>query len=132
MAKVTQRVVVLREDYERKPVKGHSTRASRTQPNQGLTIRDILERFTKRLPVDVKMYEPVYLNQTEHDLEKLNRMDFDDKIRFGEQLVAEKKAKAQEAVDASEALREQREREEKEADEATKKPEPSKGSIVNP
>lgn len=131
MAKTTQRVVVLREDYERKPVKGHLARASRTQPNQGLTIRDILERFTKRLPVDVKMYDPVYLDQTEHDLEKLNRMDFDDKIRFGEQLVAEKEAKAQEAWDASEALREQREREAKEAEQA-KKAEPPKGSIVNP
>lgn len=60
----------------------------RVIPDQSLSIKEIVRRFTKGLPVDVKQREGVYLDQTgesEIDYEKLSRMDFADKVEFARQ-----------------------------------------------
>lgn len=51
-------------------------------PDQSLSIREIVKRFVKGIPVDVAQRQPVFNDQTEADLEKLARMDFAEKVEY--------------------------------------------------
>lgn len=55
---------------------------SRTIPDQSLSIKEIVRRYVKGIPVDVVERTPVYCEQSEHDLEKLSRMDFGEKAEY--------------------------------------------------
>lgn len=55
-------------------------------PDQSMSIREIVRRFVRGIPVDVIQHEPVYSENDEHDLEKLSRMDFGAKAEFAEAL----------------------------------------------
>lgn len=76
-------------------------------PDQSMRIRTILEKYTRGIPVDVKQYQGVYFDQTEFDLEKLNRLEFSEKMSVAEQL----KAKHEAIEKAIEERRTQREQE---------------------
>lgn len=65
---------------------GESTRRQLTIPDQGLSINEIISRYTRGIPVDVKQYESVYLDQTEYDMEKLSRLEFSEKMSIAEEL----------------------------------------------
>lgn len=66
-------------DYKKK-------RASQTIPDQSLSIQEIVKRYVRGIPVDVLQREPVYVDQSDHDLEKLARMDFHEKAEYANAL----------------------------------------------
>lgn len=68
---------------------GVARRKLRTIPDQSLSIMEIVRRFTRGIPVDVIQRQGVFVDQSEHDLEKLNRMDFGDKAAMADQLQAQ-------------------------------------------
>lgn len=51
-------------------------------PDQSLSVQEIVRRFVRGIPVDMKQREAVYVDQNDHDLEKLSRMDFGEKTEF--------------------------------------------------
>lgn len=62
--------------YQRPRVRfGETKRKSMTIPDQSLTIQEIVKRFVKGIPVNVVKRDGTYLNQSEHDFEKITRMD---------------------------------------------------------
>lgn len=85
---------------------GASSRKQLVIPDQSLSIRTILERYTRGIPVDVKQYQGVYFDQTEFDLEKLNLMEFSDKMSIAERLKAKHDA-IQQAYEERQAEREE-------------------------
>lgn len=80
--------IVKKGDYKPAPVNytKNLKRKSCVQPNQSLTIGQILEKYSRGIPVDIEQKEGVYLNQTEFDYEKLNRQDFGEKHEFAQQM----------------------------------------------
>lgn len=65
---------------------------SRTVPDQSLSIREIVRRYVRGIPVDVVQRDPVYMDQSEHDFEAMARKDFAEK----HQIAAEFKERAKE------------------------------------
>lgn len=59
-----------------------------TVPDQSLSVREILSRYSRNVAVDVKNYQGVYVDSDE-DLEKVNRMDFGDKKAYADHLKEE-------------------------------------------
>lgn len=60
---------------------GKKRKTSRTLPNQSLSIAQIMDRFTRGVPVDVARREGVNMpDNAEHDYERMSRMDFDEKV----------------------------------------------------
>jgi len=64
-------------------------------PNKSMTIKEMVARFVRHLPVNVLQKEPIYLDQSEMDLEKVGRMDFAEKHELANEMKA--RAEAQEA-----------------------------------
>jgi len=92
-------------NYKRKEapvVQGKRTRPLQTVPDQSMTIPQILDRFTRNLPVGGKTNKPVYVDQTSFDLEALGRMDFHEKAEFAAEMAARAK-EIQLALDAEAA-----------------------------
>lgn len=58
------------------------TRPSKTIPDQSMSIQEIVRRFVRGIPVDIVEKKPVYVDQNDHDLEKLSRMDFGEKAEY--------------------------------------------------
>lgn len=95
-------------------------RAVLAEPNQSMTIAQIVDRFLKGVPASGKRYEGVYIDQDEMDLEKVSRMDFAEKHalqRDMEQRAANAKAK----LKASEEAKRVKEAEERAERRAAKK-----------
>lgn len=63
-------------------------RPSMTIPDQTLTVKQIVSKYIRGIPVDVKQHVPVYIDQNDHDLEKLNRMEFGDRAAMADQMRA--------------------------------------------
>lgn len=61
-------------------------RKQRTIPDQSLSLRTIIDRYTRGVSVDVKQRDPVYVDQDEFDLEQVSRMDFAAKAELGQEL----------------------------------------------
>lgn len=61
-------------------------RKSQTIPDQSMSIQEIVKRFVRGVPVDIVQREAVYSDQSEHDLEKLSRMDFGEKAEFARRM----------------------------------------------
>lgn len=100
-------------DYTRKP------RPSKTIPQQALSIKDILSRFTRNIPVNAPIQTPVYVDQDEFDLEKVTRLPFDEKVRLSDEL----KARNEQTIADYEEAEKERLRKEKEL--ATPTPSPA-------
>lgn len=87
-------------------------RKYRTQPDQSLSIDEIMKRFVRGIPVDIQQREGVYVDQSEHDLEKMSRMDFGEKAAMAAEL--------SEQTEAKKAAFEERQRARKEATQRAK------------
>lgn len=61
-------------------------RKSQTIPDQSMSIQEIVKRFVRGIPVDIVRREGVYVDQHDHDLEKLSRMDFGQKAEYAQAL----------------------------------------------
>lgn len=77
----------LKKDYQPVLMRfGIKRKGSKTVPDQSLSIQDIISRFTRQIPVNVIQRDPVYLNQSEFDLERMSRMDFADKAAMAAEM----------------------------------------------
>lgn len=96
-----------------RPVKdyGKSPRKQLTIPDQAISLREIITRFTRGVPVDVRQREAVYIDQSEFDLEALGRAEFSEKMSIAEEL----RAKYDAQLEALEQRREAKRKEEEEA-----------------
>lgn len=70
-----------------------------TIPNQGMSMRTIVDRFVKNLSVNAVQRDPVYIDQNEFDFEQLSRMDFGEKKAAAEELRARAEERKQQFVD---------------------------------
>lgn len=72
-----------KESY-RAPVIDYSgpKRQGKTVPDQAMSVQEIVRRFVRGVPVNIVQREAVYIDQSDHDLEKLSRMDFAEKAEF--------------------------------------------------
>lgn len=75
--------------YKKPVIDYKKRRKSLTIPDQALSIQEIVKRFVRGVPVDIHKREPVYVNQSQYDMEKLNRMDFGEKSEFAKHLAAD-------------------------------------------
>lgn len=88
---------------------GKAKRKSITVPDQSMSIEEIVKRYTRGIPVDIKMNNPVYIDQSGDnalDLEKAARLDFAQKHELAQQI----KEDAQNAVDSANERRKEREK----------------------
>jgi len=94
-----------------KPSEGKSFEGQKdlVVPDQSLTLREILERFTRGEPVAVGQ-DAVFDDDSDEDLEKLSHMDLVDKAEYVEKLKQVQKAHE----------RQEKERERKEKEDAQK------------
>lgn len=65
-------------------------RKSLTIPDQSLSIQEIVRRYVRGVPVDVIQREAVYI-ESDHDLEKLSRMDFAEKSDYAKAMAEDAK-----------------------------------------
>lgn len=65
---------------------------SMTIPDQSMSIDEIMKRFVRGIPVDVVQRQGVFVDQNDHDLEALSRMDFADKAAMADELAANAEA----------------------------------------
>lgn len=91
-------------------------RKSQSIPDQSMSIKEIVKRFVRGIPVDVVQRQGVYADQNEFDLEKVSRMDFDEKFALANELKQRNESVLERRADNERALRERQERERKEAD----------------
>lgn len=72
--------------YNKPAIDWKTQRKSVAIPDQSLSIQEIVKRFVRGVPVDITQRQPVYVDQNEHDLEKLSRMDFGEKAEYASNL----------------------------------------------
>lgn len=68
--------------YHRSPIKKvdyNKVNAGKTLPDQTMSIKEIVSRFTRGISVNAHERPGVYSTQDEYDLEKLNRLEFGEK-----------------------------------------------------
>lgn len=90
--------VIPKIDYKKR-------RKSFAIPDQSMSIQEIVKRFVRGIPVDILQREAVYSDQSDHDLEKLNRMDFADKTQFAKDLRQRSETQLNELLEADDAHR---------------------------
>lgn len=112
----------MKKTYIRPAISQASNRKTRTIPDQTLTIKEIVARFTRGIPVDVIQREAVYLDQDEHDFEQLSRMEFGEKANMAEQL-RDKAEGIKQQAEANERTRKEAKKQQQAADKAVKLPE---------
>lgn len=105
-------------------------RKVRTVPDQSLTVRDILYKFAKGLPVAQRVQESIFLDQDKYDMEALSRMSFDEKMEFADKLKAEAQ-QIKEAFEAKKVNDELAKRERERLEEAKRFAEYRKAGIEN-
>lgn len=74
---------VERVSYDRPRRKG------KTIPDQSMSIQEIVRRFVRGLPADVEHRNPIYVDQSEVDLEKVSRLDFGEKHALAQEMSAQ-------------------------------------------
>lgn len=73
-----------------KPTMGYTgTTVKLTQPNQGMSLQEILERFTRGETLAIG--QPVQYHESDDDLEKVSHMDLVDKEEYIDKLKQTKK-----------------------------------------
>lgn len=65
-------------------------RPSQTIPDQSMSVLEIVKRYVRGIPVDVVRHPAVYVDQERFDLEKVGRMDFDQKAELAAELSRER------------------------------------------
>ena len=97
--------IKLRDKYalKRRKITTERGNVSRALPDQSLTIKEVLRRFVKGMPVDAVKREPVY-QDVGIDLEKLARADFGEQFELSQQF----KQQAQDIEAKAEAQQRQR------------------------
>lgn len=98
-----------------------SNKPSMTQPKQTLTIKQILERFTRGLPVNAEVKTPSYSTAPQFgdpDLEKMRHADLFEKEQFSK---AFSQDLAQAKEHANKTAQDRAEKEHQEKTEATRK-----------
>lgn len=63
-------------------------RKGKTVPDQSMSIREIVKRFVRGVPVDIQQRQGVYVDQSEIDLEKVSRADFGEKAEMAQMFEA--------------------------------------------
>lgn len=76
----------MKNNYQPPKIDYSKRRATTAQPNQSMSIQEIVRRYVKGIPVDVTQRQPMYNEQDHYDLEKLSRMDFGEKAELADQL----------------------------------------------
>lgn len=92
-------------DYECEP-----KRKVLTIPDQSLSLREIMQRYVRGVPVDVTQREGVWIDQEEYDFESLARGEFSEKMSIAEELRAKYDAQVKAVEEAREAKRKQDEK----------------------
>lgn len=106
-------------------------------PDQSMSVQEIIERFSRKMPVHATQRDAVYVNDNPEgiDYEKASRMGFDEKREFAEQMSA-KAEDVKAELTAKERAKLEREKEQKaiaEKAEADAKAKDKKDTgIVNP
>lgn len=75
----------MRVNYKPPVVVSKALRQGKTVPDQAMSIKEIVARFTRGIPVDVRARQGVFIDSSE-DLEKLSRMDFGEKAAYADEL----------------------------------------------
>lgn len=70
--------------YKKPKIDYKTQRKSVAIPDQSLSIQEIVKRFVRGVPVDIVQRQPIYIDQNDHDLEKLSRMDFGEKAEMAQ------------------------------------------------
>lgn len=102
--------------FNRKAFDKTRKRKKVTIPDQSMSIQEIVRRFTRGIPVDVVQRQGVYVDQSEHDLEALARMDFADKADMANSLSDHAEGLKEKIVNNERARRAKKEQSAKEAD----------------
>lgn len=92
-------------------------RKSLAIPDQSLSIQEIVKRYVRGIPVDVVKRQGVFLDQSEHDLEALSRLDFGEKAEYAQVLKAQADSIEAEHTEAVRRVREERAQEAKQKSE---------------
>lgn len=100
----------------RMPIDYKTVHPSQTQPNMALGIEDILHRFVRGLPVDVKQTKGIYEPDAEMDLEKLSRMSNADKMYAAKEFEARASEAREKLEEMEQSASEEKERRAKERD----------------
>lgn len=74
------------------------------EPNQAMTIKEILSRFTRGLAPNVAQFKGVYMDHNNTDYEKVSRMDFGEQYEFA-QNEAKKAQRIEQALRSREEAR---------------------------
>lgn len=78
----------LKKPFKRSKVDYKTLRPSMTVPDQTMSIRTIVQKYSRNIPVNVVQKTPVYSEQSQYDLEKLGRMEFGEKAALAADLQA--------------------------------------------
>lgn len=73
--------VMIRDKYKLREVDYEKLRVSKKViPDQALSMREIIERFVRKLPIDVPEKSKIYLDENvDYDFEKMSNLDSTDK-----------------------------------------------------
>lgn len=78
-------------------------------PNQSMTMREVIERFVKGLPLDIKEKDKIFIDQAEHDFERMSTQDRVDKAYQATEFKAQAEELAEE-IKANERAKNERRR----------------------
>lgn len=87
---------MLKHKYKSKGIDWKKQRKSVAIPNQSMHMKEILARFVKGLPIDVEQKQGVYLDQVDHDFDRMARLDATEKAFAATQFAEEAEIKAEE------------------------------------
>lgn len=90
---------------------------SMTVPNQALTVKQIVDRWVKGLPVEVSQRQPQYMDQNDRDYSKLAGLDRAEQAYIATEM-SEQAEQLGRQVEANQATLEAQEAEEREAKKA--------------
>lgn len=94
----------MRYPYVSPKIDWKKRRKSIAIPDQSMSIQEIVKRFVRGIPVDIIQRDAVYSDQ-DHDLEKLNRMDFAEKAQFAQDLAQRSQTQLDALLEADDAQR---------------------------
>lgn len=78
--------IIKPSEYKKPPILFKRLRKSKTVPNQSLSLQEIMERFTRNIPIDAQQRESVYIDQDEFDYNKMANMSFDEKFAMAAEM----------------------------------------------
>lgn len=76
-------------------------------PNQSMTMKEVIERFVRGLPLDIKEKPKIYLEQNDYDFEKMSGLDPTEKAYQATEFEAQAEALSEE-IQANEKVKNER------------------------